>query len=71
MSQLFSAHWGDLGWVAAKAALLFGVAIIGLRIVARRTLAQLSIYDFVTAVAIGAIVGRVRIPHPRALLPGR
>ncbi|HEY3942469.1 MAG TPA: YetF domain-containing protein [Acidimicrobiales bacterium] len=59
MSQLFTAHWEDLGWVAAKAALLFGVAVIGLRIVGRRTLAQLSVYDFVTAVAVGAIVGRV------------
>jgi uncharacterized membrane protein YcaP (DUF421 family) len=47
-----------LGWVAVKAALLFAVAVIGLRLGERRTLAQLSAFDFAVAVAIGAIIGR-------------
>ena len=47
-----------LGWVAAKAVLLFAVAVIGLRLGERRTLAQLSAFDFAVAVAIGAIIGR-------------
>jgi len=47
-----------LGWVAIKAILLFAVAVIGLRLGERRTLAQLSAFDFVVAVAIGAIIGR-------------
>jgi uncharacterized membrane protein YcaP (DUF421 family) len=47
-----------LGWVAVKAVLLFAVAIIGLRLGERRTLAQLSAFDFAVAVAIGAIIGR-------------
>jgi uncharacterized membrane protein YcaP (DUF421 family) len=47
-----------LGWVAAKAVLLFSVAVIGLRLGERRTLAQLSAFDFAVAVAIGAIIGR-------------
>jgi uncharacterized membrane protein YcaP (DUF421 family) len=47
-----------LGWVAVKAVLLFTVAIIGLRLGERRTLAQLSAFDFAVAVAIGAIIGR-------------
>lgn len=33
---------GDLGWVAVKAALLFVVAVVRLRLGERRTLAQLS-----------------------------
>lgn len=47
-----------LGWVALKAVLLFTVAVIGLRLGERRTIAQLSAFDFVVAVAIGAIIGR-------------
>lgn len=49
---------GGLGWVAVKAVLLFTVAVIGLRLGERRTLAQLSAFDFAVAVAIGAIIGR-------------
>jgi len=47
-----------LGWVAVKAVLLFAVAVIGLRLGERRTLAQLSAFDFAVAVAVGAIIGR-------------
>jgi uncharacterized membrane protein YcaP (DUF421 family) len=47
-----------LGWVAVKAALLFAVAVIGLRLGERRTIAQLSAFDFAVAVAVGAIIGR-------------
>jgi uncharacterized membrane protein YcaP (DUF421 family) len=49
---------GGLGWVAVKAVLMFAVAVIGLRLGERRTLAQLGAFDFVVAVAIGAIIGR-------------
>ena len=41
-----------------KAVLLFAVAVIGLRLGERRTLAQLSAFDFAVAVAMGAIIGR-------------
>jgi uncharacterized membrane protein YcaP (DUF421 family) len=47
-----------LGWVAVKAVLLFAVAVIGLRLAERRTIAQLSAFDFTVAVAVGAIIGR-------------
>ena len=47
-----------LGWVAVKAVLLFAVAVIGLRVGERRTLAQLSAFDFAVAVAVGSIIGR-------------
>ena len=49
---------GGLGWVAVKAVLMFAVAVIGLRLGERRTLAQLGAFDFEVAVAIGAIIGR-------------
>ena len=47
-----------LGWVAVKAVLLFAVAVVGLRLGERRTLAQLSAFDFAVAVAVGSIIGR-------------
>jgi uncharacterized membrane protein YcaP (DUF421 family) len=47
-----------LGWVVVKAVLMFAVAVIGLRLGERRTLAQLGAFDFAVAVAIGAIIGR-------------
>lgn len=49
----------ELGWTAAKAMLLFMTAIAGFRVAERRTLAQMSPFDFVAAVAVGAIIGRV------------
>lgn len=49
----------QLGWVALKALLLFLTAVFGFRIGERRTLAEMSAFDFVAAVASGAIVGRV------------
>ena len=48
-----------LAWVAVKAGLLYATAIIGLRLGKRRILAELSPFDFVAAVAVGAIVGRI------------
>ena len=52
-------QWQHLAWVAAKAGLLFVVVVVALRLSPRRTLSQLSVYDFVTAIAVGSIVGRV------------
>lgn len=54
-----SAEIEHLAWVAVKAALLYATALIGLRLGKRRILAELSPFDFVAAVAVGAIVGRI------------
>ena len=50
---------GDVLFVAAKAVLLYVTAVVGFRLAARRTLAEMNAFDFVAAVAVGAIVGRV------------
>ncbi len=57
MRELFGGA-GGLGWVVVKAVLLFAVAVVGLRLGERRTLAQLNAFDFTVAVAIGSIIGR-------------
>jgi uncharacterized membrane protein YcaP (DUF421 family) len=54
-----SAEIEHLAWVAGKAGLLYATAILGLRLGKRRILAELSPFDFVAAVAVGAIVGRI------------
>ena len=61
---------GQLGWMAAKATLLYLTALIGFRLGKRRALADLSAFDFVAAVAVGAIVGRVPNASDASYLAG-
>ena len=60
----------ELGWVAAKALLLSLTAVVGFRLGDRRTLAEMSPFDFVAAVAVGAIVGRVPNANTTSYLAG-
>lgn len=60
----------DLGWVALKALLLYVTAVVGLRLGERRTLAEMSAFDFVAAVAVGAIVGRIPSARDSGYLAG-
>lgn len=69
MSELVG-HAGSLGWVALKAALLFALALAGFRIGERRTVAQLSPFDFAVAVAFGAIIGRTATSSSTSFLTG-
>ncbi|QBQ56467.1 DUF421 domain-containing protein [Nitrosococcus wardiae] len=61
---------GELGWVVLKALLLYLTAIIGFRFGERRTLMEMSPFDFVAAVAVGAIVGRVPNASTTSYLAG-
>ena len=61
---------GGLGAAAAKAALMYLTALLGLRIAHRRTLAQWTAIDVAAAVAVGAIVGRTAVASTEALLVG-
>ncbi|MFR9780471.1 DUF421 domain-containing protein [Micromonospora sp. MS34] len=61
---------GRLAWVAVKAFLLYVTAVVGLRVSGRRTLAELSPYDFVAAIAVGAIVGRLPTVRDASFLAG-
>jgi uncharacterized membrane protein YcaP (DUF421 family) len=68
-SWLFSGA-GPLAAAAAKAALMYATALLGLRVAHRRTLAQWTAIDFAAAVAVGAIVGRTAIASTEPLLVG-
>lgn len=60
MDWLFG-NASQVGEVAAKALLMYVTALVGLRLGERRTLAQWTIIDFATAVAMGAVIGRTAI----------
>lgn len=69
MQELFGGET-ELIWVAIKALLLYLTAVFGFRIEGRRTLAEMSPFDFVAAVAVGAIVGRVPNTDTTSYLAG-
>lgn len=59
-----------LGETAAKAALMYAVALTGLRVAHRRTLSQWTAIDFAAAVAIGAIMGRTAVASGQSFTVG-
>ncbi len=69
MDELFGGD-SQFVWVAAKAALLFLTAALALRVARRRTIAEMSTVDFVAAVAVGAIVGRIPNSSKTSFLEG-
>ncbi|GHF32378.1 uncharacterized membrane protein YcaP (DUF421 family) [Amycolatopsis bartoniae] len=69
MAELIGS-WSSLGWVCAKAALLALTALAGLRLAPRRALAEMRIFDFVVAVAVGSIVGRTATASGTSFLVG-
>lgn len=56
--------------VVGKAVLMYGTAVIGLRLAQRRTLSQWTAIDFAAAVATGAIVGRTALASNQSYLIG-
>ena len=60
----------ELWEVAAKAALMYFVAVIGLRVAQRRTLAQWTAIDFAAAVAVGALIGRTAVASGQSFFFG-
>ncbi len=56
--------------VAAKAVLIYLTAVVVLRLAERRTIAQWTIIDFATAVAMGAIIGRTAVAGSESYITG-
>lgn len=57
LAQFFSG-WQPAAYAALKALALFATAAATFRLVLRRTIAEFTPFDWITAVAVGAIVGR-------------
>ncbi|MDP8977683.1 MAG: DUF421 domain-containing protein [Actinomycetota bacterium] len=68
MSAWFVGSLPTVAFVAASTVLIYCSTIVVLRLDERRTLAQMSPFDFVVAVALGAIVARTATsPQPTYL----
>ena len=63
-------HGNDLVGVVGKTVLIYGTAVVGLRVAHRRTLAQWTAIDFAAAVAIGAVMGRTAVAAGQSFLMG-
>src|SRR4051794_5917791 len=70
MRAWLSGQTDELIGVVGRAALMYGPAVLGLRVAHRRTLAQWTAIDFAAAVAVGAIVGRTAVASTEPLLVG-
>jgi uncharacterized membrane protein YcaP (DUF421 family) len=70
MHSWLTGRAGDLWIVAAKAALMYALAVLALRASQRRTLAQWTAIDFAAAVAVGAIVGRTAVASGQSFAVG-
>jgi uncharacterized membrane protein YcaP (DUF421 family) len=51
--------WRTVGFVGASTVLIYLSVVLALRVGERRTLAEMSTFDFAVAVAVGSIIGRV------------
>lgn len=61
MRELWSwllGQWRTIWFVAVSAALMYVSAVVLLRVGERRTLSEMSPFDFAVAIAVGAIIGR-------------
>lgn len=63
-------QWNTVWLVALKTLLLYCTALAGLRVATRRTLAQMSLFDFVTALAVGAVIGRTATADETSYIQG-
>jgi uncharacterized membrane protein YcaP (DUF421 family) len=62
--------WRPAAYAALKALVLFVTAATAFRLTLRRTIAEFTPFDWVTAVAIGAIVGRTATAADTSWLTG-
>jgi uncharacterized membrane protein YcaP (DUF421 family) len=73
MSDAFAwllGSWRTVGFVALSTLLIYISVVIALRVGERRTLAEMSAFDFAVAVAIGSIIGRVSTAREPSYVQG-
>ncbi len=70
MAHALVGTWQQAGYAAIKALALFVTAAVAFRFAQRRTIAEFSPFDWITAVAVGAIVGRVATAADTSWLTG-
>lgn len=56
MEQWLGASWSEMGKVALTTLSIYATTVVGLRVAGRRTVSQMSAFDFVVTIAIGSLV---------------
>lgn len=65
MDGWFGASWAEVVKVVASTLAIYGTVVIALRIAGRRTVSQMSAFDFVVTIAIGSLVASIALsPNP-------
>jgi uncharacterized membrane protein YcaP (DUF421 family) len=68
MYRWFLGYWRTVVFVAASTALIYVSVVVAVRLGERRTLTEMTAYDFVVAIAVGSIIGRTATtPEPSYL----
>lgn len=70
MAQALVGDWHQALWAAVKALSLFITAAAAFRFAQRRVIAEFTPFDWITAVAVGAIVGRTATSTDTSWLTG-
>ncbi|MGY1748993.1 YetF domain-containing protein [Modestobacter sp. SYSU DS0511] len=70
LQDVLVGDWHTAARAAVKVVLLFAVAVVAFRLTERRTLAEFAPFDWVAAVAVGAIVGRTATAGDTSWLTG-
>jgi uncharacterized membrane protein YcaP (DUF421 family) len=73
MSAVFEwtlGSWRTIGFVALSTVLIYASVVVALRVGERRTLAEMSSFDFAVAVAVGSIIGRVSTARSPSYVQG-
>ncbi len=71
MSSWIGGSWWTLGYVAVSGALIYLSTVLAIRLLGeRRTLAQMTIFDFAVAVALGTVIGRTATTRSPSYVQG-
>ena len=68
--EWLTGSWSVIGETVLRTVLIFLAAVVLLRLARRRTVAQWTVTDVVTAVSIGAVVGRTSVADTEAVTTG-
>lgn len=61
MENMFLENWGDIGRVAANTAISFILLFVFIRLTGKRTLANLSAFDFIVIIALGSTLAEMML----------
>ncbi len=70
MAEWLGTSWPTVGFIALSALAIYVSALIGIRVAGRRTVAQMSAFDFVVTVAIGTLESSTALAPEPSLLEG-